>query len=1216
MPRPTAINLVSFFYPIGNTPAVCLTQDLPPEDGAQILLLGCGNIRNVLFTAYTDASPSKHTFTSKKTVANEEIATRQLDMTCCDIEGAIIARNILAFTLLLDDINGQQHSSIWQIYYHMCLDDISLKLLQFQANKLSRLAETIKSWKSGAYGKTMKFCDEGTLRIVKQHWVRYAISDLSKKEETEHEKRLQTSFEDAMHMKEVCVGTNTSTSGLRAAAPASAHAMHDTGEIFHHYWNYGTTDRNPTQLNNRRPNPTLTPGEGDSFTLHFATDPQIGFPTATAYVPLTKESPLVTEDSSRSDIHKITDAARTHFQAWAKAFRRSAKYITLRFFVGDAIAFCYTLQHINSTGSSESNWYRDKYTSHTIKLSVEDLDSTGASPSTFNIIDTSNLLDPLGPLNLLVAAAPLLKRGIASTMYSEILCGSFPTMSLLLGLVPIEYWTGVTAVYDTAECAFDMSADEDDTAPVPIPRRLIWKNVLAGGNAMDVPERKIHFDPKDLAILLHRTYQTMFEHENTFKLISTMTLTTRRNASRSVYTRSSFAAFLRLVRNRIATDWDKTMQIVLESIATDQNIAFSLSYYQDLCVHISLFGVCDLPEFTAGCRPSDAAKFRKGVGSWKSLPEVVCITLEVPRNRIQFITSMPPIELGSPNVHCAVQYGGVSQFPVSARPGIFADVQLTFGDLTTVGEPTDDGHQVLIKQDLLGWSGKAPLLVSFNVPTWVVLHDPSKTIVTLGVQTTPQTMMTFIKKLGFNLIIHETDLQDNKRVHITRFPPHHTGFASVSAFTPSFEDEKLIRDVKTTISANVDRNTASICGLTGRLDIHSEEVKAVLQAGYKISLTQLSPTTISITIGNHVPNLSLTFPVPVLSSKSQTRIARKSSYIEIIVPFADHTSNKGFTNFMYPLSLRNNIPIVSNMPYLNLNCLPIIDVTSKTIATGKTLAWLNPHTSLQFSTRERLQRDQSMQSHSTDFKADARTNFKGTLFSMFMLFSGLQGDKRSIFIINDPQGDGAQIIILVSRSLLDIANHTVVLDCAILPLINGTMKPLIPFLEHVGTNVGSFGFVVDKAEMKLWREVIPALVERCRTWRHKPDCAYTIAGKVPLSTDQDCTPFICSCGEGKFPDNFTTEVSKSKWNVASKLATRVAISPTFAVAFVESPGELRQLRKEETKVAMCRKCQKTKGVDVAKLLKCSKCLVTCYCSVECQRADWKQHKRTCKSPST
>lgn len=43
-----------FFYAIGNTSAVSLTADLSPEEPARILLLGCGDPRNVLYTIFTE----------------------------------------------------------------------------------------------------------------------------------------------------------------------------------------------------------------------------------------------------------------------------------------------------------------------------------------------------------------------------------------------------------------------------------------------------------------------------------------------------------------------------------------------------------------------------------------------------------------------------------------------------------------------------------------------------------------------------------------------------------------------------------------------------------------------------------------------------------------------------------------------------------------------------------------------------------------------------------------------------------------------------------------------------------------------------------------------------------------------------------------------------------------------------------------------------------
>ena len=55
----------NFFYPIGNTSAVVLTDSLVPEEPADLLLLGCGDPRNILFTVYSQANDSEcHRFGS------------------------------------------------------------------------------------------------------------------------------------------------------------------------------------------------------------------------------------------------------------------------------------------------------------------------------------------------------------------------------------------------------------------------------------------------------------------------------------------------------------------------------------------------------------------------------------------------------------------------------------------------------------------------------------------------------------------------------------------------------------------------------------------------------------------------------------------------------------------------------------------------------------------------------------------------------------------------------------------------------------------------------------------------------------------------------------------------------------------------------------------------------------------------------------------------
>jgi len=62
------VNIISFFYPIGNTPAVSLTQSIPPNVPADILLLGCGDVRSILFTNHVDGKLLFHGLQSERSL--------------------------------------------------------------------------------------------------------------------------------------------------------------------------------------------------------------------------------------------------------------------------------------------------------------------------------------------------------------------------------------------------------------------------------------------------------------------------------------------------------------------------------------------------------------------------------------------------------------------------------------------------------------------------------------------------------------------------------------------------------------------------------------------------------------------------------------------------------------------------------------------------------------------------------------------------------------------------------------------------------------------------------------------------------------------------------------------------------------------------------------------------------------------------------------------
>jgi len=56
---PTRVQLKYWFYPTGNTPAVNLLRDIPPsdnkkEDNVNLLLLACGDPRNIFFSLWCE----------------------------------------------------------------------------------------------------------------------------------------------------------------------------------------------------------------------------------------------------------------------------------------------------------------------------------------------------------------------------------------------------------------------------------------------------------------------------------------------------------------------------------------------------------------------------------------------------------------------------------------------------------------------------------------------------------------------------------------------------------------------------------------------------------------------------------------------------------------------------------------------------------------------------------------------------------------------------------------------------------------------------------------------------------------------------------------------------------------------------------------------------------------------------------------------------------
>ena len=254
--------------------------------------------------------------------------------------------------------------------------------------------------------------------------------------------------------------------------------------------------------------------------------------------------------------------------------------------------------------------------------------------------------------------------------------------------------------------------------------------------------------------------------------------------------------------------------------------------------------------------------------------------------------------------------------------------------------------------------------------------------------------------------------------------------------------------------------------------------------------------------------------------------------------------------------------------------------------------WLVPHVSLMFSHRERALREKK--SPSTD---DTFVNLKESLHLLLLSAAGVQGPVRPVFALQNTSTGQLLAVIVVADLRLDVGSHTVVADAWVAPGTTTVREKM----DHLNI-VGVVAIKIDPDESEAWRYLLPFLVERCRTWTHRPSCEYLTHGSIPLSPDAGADPEkspFCACGVG-----VGTETLPQRFKSLAPYVTRVAISPLFAVPYLEKVGVPSDSPTDQVR---CRACGKQEG----SLSLCSKCKIVRYCSKECQVKDWKDHKKNC-----
>lgn len=1189
------------------------------------------------------------------------------------------ARNALLLTLILDGKHNSHGNEVWEIYYHFKLSPAALALLHEQASKLHALSSTLTKWcaeSNNKYNTTVQFCDEATLASCRDIWAFYA--------DKSNTSALTEFFAKANQVRSAIFGNGGSRlnlTGIRSTVPAlqMPDVLSDTSAAHAHYWQHGTTStlRGEIAAVKDTWNPCFAVPDQDTV-LHYGIDALLGFHLATAYAPLVdheggaskaKNNKLGTAKERK--IQKLADVARHEFGEWCFAFGQNSADITVRFFAGDALAFGHLLQ-AHKDGKAASGLpcvYKDRFHFTPAVLNAT-MYGNGPSevqaPRKFDVIDTSNLADHVGALNLLTAVRPLLRDeswasistetllrfdGNPKEALSALLCGELQTISLLLSLVLVDSSTNTTsgclAEFTLSELIQGVAGAGQQLV------KLLWKQPLLN-RTCDTAARlptTIKWKAQELAQVLRSVYYKMFTAEDFARLASSMSIARIQRRNLPNYQRASFAAFLRLVHANVDTDWKEAMDILLDSFGQGNVLLTGRQFWQELSLWLHVLGLYTVREL----RDLPAQLYMRGrttLHKWTDMPKVVAVTLRVPRKHLSFYTasgdmsrvSTPPVMCSVSNTPCSKAVRDPTQLDS------YAAVQIGFGNIRTRGQRHSRNFEVHVEEDPKGWSGDSDLLVSFLVPAWSTLTEPDEFFVCFRLSMTPANAGNFTQQFGMFLVIFEASSQDSQHVYLSRalpeLAPLHGGISSHGSDAVRRSARSTADDAVYSIcaSASEDSTPGEVTSLVSRVDIQQDTIKKLLQSGCDVKSRSVTPFISEITLSSKKIDdnvkLLLDFPVPVVAASVKTRIARKSSYIELE---ANMTKvYRAPTSFRYPVvaPTQNTMMAMWNMPRVNFSKLPLIDAARNL---HSKLGWLTQFMSMQWSNRERFLRGNP----AAPATAEERVlcDMKESLFTMAMHFTGLQGGWSSTFGLYCEDAGGLNVLMYVSSLRLDQGGRSVVLDAAVVPLTNALVPLVMPMLGRGRMEVRHIK--VSANELQLWKKLLLVWTERCRlerSWQHKSgnSCEYVAAGRVPASNKQgeDC---LCACGQGCFPDGFFTHAGD--FRAIARFATRAAISPIFFSLIVEdvfSPNKSAaggnsdfehnddndddEGASDDSDTQQCKRCGKegviapvgddaastsTSSGNLVKLRACGGCKKARYCSRGCQRADLKTHKQHC-----
>ncbi|KAG6860845.1 hypothetical protein C0995_006983 [Termitomyces sp. Mi166 len=973
----------------------------------------------------------------------------------------------------------------------------------------------------------------------------------------------------------------------RSAGPAWVHVLQSGDEHYGRYWKTGVTFDDAAQISAATfVNPTFAyDSSGEDFNVHYGTDPILAF-----HLGMAAKLPHLTK--RRPTPSQLVRIAKEQFKEWCMAFRERIKgestNLVIRFWVGDALAFSRALRICANMNSTDTGVYPSAWDATLISLDGQNYGggAQNNAPLKFDIIDTSNLIDHLGLINILVATVPLLHDHPAATLYTNSLlnfeenggrfanraCTDIATLSLLLGVIPVSYVSGFATRTNTHSICMSITAT---SGIKPYQDTISWKRAPTDIKS----ESLVKIAATSLGNIVFNIYLRMFKDDHVSRLFDVEA------GFRDFihYDRSSFVVFLALIKQRVHNDWTEAMDYVMFLIERDKMLLTGLNNVQDLCCQLHIHGVSTVSAMRAPGFGNNPSRVFNG---WDDIPPVVCVVLKVPRKYLKELEGLSAKKVGTPIFRCEIEN--------QVHQNTFSAIHFFFGTTTP---STSDPHCLVANEDSSRWRGNSPLIVSFYVPSWLLTVQTPRTEVQLSIHPRSIASSMIYSVLGPQLRIFSANLLDKTHVQVVRGRPGNPqeivklqGPGNTLSITPDSQAQL--------VTMVAEKDSTKVAGLTGRLNINGTSLQATFRACplADITVKQSSPFSMLLSIGQAHQEI-ISFPYPIDGSNPRTRIARKSSYIEVDVGLHKPNSHQdGLMINPFPMVRRNSNIISWNIHHVNLARLPEVDITYPKCQ------WLGHHLSLT------LFDDEPSGGTTLAGQGELIQDIKGTIKDIFTV-TGKYGNPRQAVIMRNTNTNGnevpVEILIFLNCVRLDLPSHTIIADACVVPsiLLSESSAEIVYKCLHMTKN-GVTEIQMSPRETRAWWQLLPVLAERCRTWSHTPNCKFPRAGMLNNAPDLNISP-LCECGRGKsLPPSFLTGEYKN----LAPFATRIAFGPLFPVTHLESVANslhkrLGAIMRGETKASeVCDLCGKA---GQPRLMQYSTCGQAKYCSKECQKEDWK-----------